>query len=180
MLLLAMEASALARVLLEQGSRNYNSPPTGALPMQLPNRERVHFLVVDKDDAIARLVSAYLKEKGHTCDTLAESFLTSAWLEMHDCEVAVVDLNMPQVDGISLISYLREIRPGLPVVVFTGVGYDDQKMHEALRAGANGYVSKNLPIDQLYGVLEHVLVSCRQKARHEQPTRPWSALARSA
>ena len=148
--------------------------------MQLPNRERVQFLVIDDDAAVTSLVSAYLKEKGHTCDTVAESFLISAWLEMHDCEVVVVDLNMPQVDGVSLISYLREIRPGLPVVVFTGVGYDEQKMHEALRAGANGYVSKNLPIDQLYAVLEHVLVSCRQRARHEQPPRSPSALARSA
>ncbi|MEP6603343.1 MAG: hypothetical protein ABJB69_05295 [Spartobacteria bacterium] len=38
-------------------------------------------------------------------------------------------------------------------------------MHAALRAGANGYVSKNLPVEQLYSVLARVLATCQQKAR---------------
>jgi DNA-binding response OmpR family regulator len=146
----------------------------------MPNRERVEFLVIDDEPAITRLVAAFLKEKGHTCETLAEGFLTGAWLELHDCEVVVVDLNMPQVDGISLISYLREIRPGLPVVVFTAMGYNEQKMHEALRAGASGYVSKNLPIEELYCVLNRLLITCRQRTRHEQLTRSQSAVAGTA
>jgi two-component system chemotaxis response regulator CheY len=52
---------------------------------------------------------------------LTEGFDTAGWLEMHDCEVIVVDLNMPKVDGISLINYVREIQPGLPIIVFTGL-----------------------------------------------------------
>ena len=71
---------------------------------------------------------------------------------------------MPKVDGISLITYIREIQPHLPIIVFTGVGYEEEKMHAALRAGANGYVSKNLPIEQLYCVLSRVLATCRQRA----------------
>jgi DNA-binding NarL/FixJ family response regulator len=102
------------------------------------------------------------------------------WLEMNDCEVAVVDLNMPKVDGISLITYVREIRRRLPIIVFTGVGYDEQKMHAALRAGANGYVSKNLPVEHLYCVLSRVLATARQRARQEQTARPRPALAGAA
>ena len=98
---------------------------------------------------------------------------------MHDCEVVVVDFNMPKVDGISLITYIREIQPALPIIVFTGVGYEEEKMHAALRAGANGYVSKNLPVEQLYCVLSRVLATCRQRARRESlhlpPAPPCSA-----
>jgi YesN/AraC family two-component response regulator len=96
-----------------------------------------------------------------------ESFQTAAWLELHDCEVVVVDLNMPKVDGISLITYIREIQPGLPVIVFTGIGYEEERMHAALRAGANGYVSKHLPIEQLYCVLSRMLATSRQRPGHE-------------
>jgi DNA-binding NarL/FixJ family response regulator len=78
-----------------------------------------------------------------------------------------VDLNMPKVDGLSLITYIRGIQRNLPIIVFTGVGYDEDKMHAALRAGANGYVSKNLPVEQLYCVLSRVLVTSRQRARRE-------------
>ena len=71
---------------------------------------------------------------------------------------------MPKVDGISLISFIREISPNLPIIVFTGAGYDEERMNAALRAGANGYVSKNLPIEQLYCVLSRVLATCQQKS----------------
>ena|SRR5450432_786195 len=148
--------------------------------MKILNRDRAEFLVIDDDPAITRFLAAYLKQKGHTCATLTEGFQTASWLELHDCEVVVVDLNMPKVDGISLITYVREIQPSLPIIVFTGVGYDEEKMHAALRAGANGYVSKNLPIEQLYCVLSRVLATCRQRARHEALARARPALLGAA
>ncbi len=135
--------------------------------MKILARDRADFLIIDDDPAITRFLATYLKMKGHTCATLTEGFQTATWLENHDCEVVVVDLNMPKVDGISLITYIREVRAGLPIIVFTGVGYEEDKMHGALRAGANGYVSKNLPVEQLYCVLSRVLGTYRQRARHD-------------
>jgi DNA-binding response OmpR family regulator len=135
--------------------------------MKILNRDCADFLVIDDDPSVTRFLAAYLKQKGHTCATLTEGFQTAVWLEMHDCEVVVVDLNMPKVDGLSLITYIRGIQRNLPIIVFTGVGYDEDKMHAALRAGANGYVSKNLPVEQLYCVLSRVLVTSRQRARRE-------------
>ena len=119
---------------------------------------------------ITRFLVTYLRQKGHTCDSLTEGFQTATWLAHNDCDVVVVDLNMPKVDGISLISFIREMNQTLPIIVFTGVGYDEERMHAALRAGANGYVSKNLPIEQLYCVLSRVLATCQQRARREAST----------
>ena len=87
---------------------------------------------------------------------------------------------MPKVDGISLITFIREIQPNLPIIVFTGVGYDEEKMHSALRAGANGYVSKNLPVEQLYCVLSRVLATGRQRSRRDAMTRMRPALLGAA
>jgi DNA-binding response OmpR family regulator len=142
--------------------------------MKILNRDRADFLVIDDDPLVTRFLADYLKQKGHTCATLTEGFQTATWLEMHDCEVVVVDLNMPKVDGISVIAYIRAIQPSLPVIVFTAVGYDEERMNAALRAGANGYVSKNLPIEQLYCVLSRMLASSRQRPGREalRPTRP--------
>lgn len=148
--------------------------------MKILNRVCAEFLVIDDDPGITKFLAAYLKAKGHTCATLTEGFHTAAWLEQHDCEVVVVDLNMPKVDGISLITYIREILPDMPVIVFTGVGYEEERMNAALRAGANGYVSKNLPIEQLYCVLSRVLATCRQRARCEALARVRPALLGAA
>ena len=150
------------------------------MPMKILDRDCADFLIIDDDPAITRFLATYLKQKGHTCAALTEGFQTAAWLELHDCEVVIVDLNMPKVDGISLISYIREIRSELPIIVFTGVGYEEDKMHGALRAGANGYVSKNLPVEQLYCVLSRVLGTCRQRSRREALTRVRPALLGAA
>ena len=132
--------------------------------MKLLSRDHCQFLIIDDDPAVTKFLVTYLRQKGHTCDYLTEGFQTAAWLDLHDCDVAVVDLNMPKVDGLSLITFIRELNPKLPIIVFTGMGYDESRMHAALRAGANGYVSKNLPVDQLYCVLRRVLATCRQNS----------------
>jgi len=133
--------------------------------MSQAKREYSQFLIIDDDPGIAKFLVTYLRQRGHTCEALTDGFQTAAWLSEHDCEVAIVDLKMPKVDGISLITFMHEMDPGLPIVVFTGVGYDEEQMHAALHAGANGYVSKNLPIEQLYCVLARVLATCQQRKR---------------
>jgi DNA-binding NtrC family response regulator len=143
--------------------------------MTLPTRESSQFLIIDDDPGITRFLVTYLRQKGHTCESLNEGFQTATWLAHHDCEVVIVDLKMPKIDGMSLIWFIREICPALPIIVFTGMGYDEEQMHAALRAGANGYVSKNLPIEQLYSVLARVLATCQQRARgrrHFTPSEP--------
>src|SRR6202140_81311 len=135
--------------------------------MKLLTRESSQFLIIDDDPALTRFLVTYLRQKGHTCQALPEGFQPATWLAHHDCEVVIVDLRMPKVDGISLISFIREINPRIPIVVFTGIGYDEEQMHAALRAGANGYVSKNLPVEQLYCVLSRVLATCHRQVKRE-------------
>ncbi len=139
--------------------------------MQVLSRANAEFLIIDDDPAITKFLVTYLQQKGHTCSSLTEGFRTAAWLEHNQCDVIIVDLNMPKVDGISLISFIREQSHKLPIIVFTGVGYDEERMHAALRAGANGYVSKNLPLEHLYCVLARVLAAARLHTRRVH-TRP--------
>ncbi|MEP6809930.1 MAG: response regulator [Chthoniobacterales bacterium] len=149
--------------------------------MKILTRASSNFLLIDDDPAIAKFLVTYLKQKGHTCEAITEGFQTAHWLENNHCDVVIVDLNMPKVDGISLISFIREMSQTVPIIVFTGVGYDEARMHSALRAGANGYVSKNLPIEQLYCVLSRVLATCQQRARREAlGARPQPFLAGAA
>ena len=135
--------------------------------MEMVARDSFQFLIVDDDPAIANFLVTYLHQRGHTCHSLTDGFQTAAWLAHHDCDVAIIDLKMPKVDGVTLISFIREINSHLPIIVFTGLGYNDEKMNAALSAGANGYVSKNLPIEQLYCVLSRVLVNSHQRPQHQ-------------
>ena len=147
--------------------------------MEMVARDSFQFLIVDDDPAIAQFLVNYLRQQGHTCHSLTDGFQTAAWLAHHDCDVAIIDLKMPKVDGVTLISFIREINSHLPIIVFTGLGYNDEQMNAALGAGANGYVSKNLPVEQLYSVLSRVLANSHQPPQH-QANREDSALLGAA
>jgi Response regulator containing CheY-like receiver, AAA-type ATPase, and DNA-binding domains len=138
-------------------SRNYKAVPTLS--------PTVEFLVVDDDPRVGRFVAAFLENKKHTSVTFTGAADTIAWLQNNHCEVAILDVDMPKVDGIALIPLIRDVDPHLPIIMFTGWGYDEEQMHASLRAGANAFVSKNLQGGQLYGVLERVLGTARQKSQ---------------
>ena len=123
------------------------------------------FLLVDDDPSVSEFLATYLSERGHPSNATIEGNKALDWLSENQCEVVVVDLNSPKVNGISLIASVRAIDARLPIVVFTEKGCDEAQVRAAMRAGASGYVSKNLPVEQLYCVLARVLAAARYNAR---------------
>ena len=123
------------------------------------------FLLVDDDPSISEFLATYLSKRGHPSNATMEAEKALDWLSENRCEVIVVDLNLPDANGTSLIASLRAIDSILPIVVFTENGCNETQVRAAMRAGANGYVSKNLPTEQLYCVLSRVLAAARYNAR---------------
>jgi len=123
------------------------------------------FLLVDDDPSISEFLATYLSRRGHPSNAAMEAEKALDWLSEKRCEVVVVDLNLPDANGTSLIASLRAIDSRLPIVVFTENGCNEAQVRAAMRAGANGYVSKNLPMEQLYCVLARVLAAARYNAR---------------
>ncbi len=66
----------------------------------------------------------------------------------HRPDVALIDLRMPQMDGLRVIITVCERAPGARVVVLTTFD-DDEDIYRALRSGAKGYVLKGAPREQL-------------------------------
>jgi DNA-binding NtrC family response regulator len=123
------------------------------------------FLLVDSDPKIAEFLAAYLTERGHPSNASLESDQALDWLSQNQCEVVVVDLKSQNGQATSLIASLRAKDARLPIVVFTERGCNEAQVRAAMRAGASGYVSKNLPTEQLYCVLARVLAAARYNAR---------------
>ena len=117
----------------------------------------MNFLVVDDNRLLNRFLTTYLRGKGHTAASLMDSTKVDAWLDLYPCDGLILDIGLPKLDGISLISVVRAKHPDLPIVMFTGLGYDENTMQAARRAGANGYVSKGLGPSEIYSALMNVL-----------------------
>lgn len=78
-----------------------------------------------------------------------------ALLERGGVDVLVLDLRMPRRDGIATLDAIRERGLDVPVVVLTTFDDDDLALH-ALRAGARGYLLKDVTLDQLVTALRTV------------------------
>jgi two-component system, chemotaxis family, chemotaxis protein CheY len=123
------------------------------------------FLLVDRDPKLSEFLAAYLTDRGHPCNASLEADQALDWLGQNRCEVVVVDLQSQNGTATSLIASVRAIDSHLPIVVFTENGCNEMQVRAAMRAGASGYVSKNLPTEQLYCVLARVLAAARYNAR---------------
>jgi two-component system chemotaxis response regulator CheY len=123
------------------------------------------FLLVDNDPREVEFLAAYLSERGHPANTVVGAKMALNWLRENQCEVVIVNVNFNNPDGTALIASLHAVNARLPIVVFTENSCDEIQMRAAMRAGASGYVSKNLPMDQLYCVLSRVLAAARYNAR---------------
>src|SRR5207244_10906237 len=119
----------------------------------------------DDDASSSEFLATCLARRGTPSNAAMEAEKALDWLSESRCEVVVVYLNLPNTNGTSLIASLRAIDSRLPIVVSTENGCNEAQVRAAMRAGANGYVSKNLPMEQLYCVPGRVLASARYNAR---------------
>lgn len=112
-------------------------------------------LVVDDEPAIARTLRINLASRGYDVELAADgrSALASCAEELPD--LVVLDLGLPDVDGVEVLRRLRE-RSAVPVVVLSARHDSDDKV-EALDLGADDYVTKPFGMDEFMARLRAAL-----------------------
>ena len=78
------------------------------------------------------------------------------WLRENDCDVALVDIAMPGMNGIDLLKRLRKEKPKLPVLILSSYP-EDQYAVRLIKDGAAGYLSKECEPEEIVSALHHVL-----------------------
>jgi DNA-binding NarL/FixJ family response regulator len=76
-------------------------------------------------------------------------------LAKDDPQIILMDIGLPGISGIEGIRRIKKIRPQIDIIVVT-VHEDDLKVFEALCAGANGYLTKNISSHKLLEALDEV------------------------
>lgn len=92
-------------------------------PPDRPARIAKSVLVVEDDETTARMTCDVLQELGYTCEWAPNGERALSAIEANPCDAILLDLVMPDMDGFTLLQYIRDHRPELVrrVVVISGV-----------------------------------------------------------
>jgi DNA-binding response OmpR family regulator len=105
-------------------------------------------LVVEDEARIASFLVKGLGAQGHSATVAATGVGALGQARAHDTDLVLLDLGLPDIDGLEVLTSLRRFAPGLPVIVLTARGEVADTV-AALDAGADDYLSKPFAFDEL-------------------------------
>ncbi|MEU6351043.1 response regulator transcription factor [Streptomyces sp. NPDC047072] len=107
-------------------------------------------VLIAEDEPVARMgIRVWLEESG--IEVVAEADTGSKAVELaqaHRVDVVIMDLNMPDQDGIAATREIRRTRPGSKILAFTSFS-DVRHLRAAVRAGVHGFILKDRESEDL-------------------------------
>jgi DNA-binding NtrC family response regulator len=118
-------------------------------------------VVADDDAGIARILSDRLRDAGHEVDVARDG--VEALRMAEGADLLLLDLEMPRMDGLTVLDSLRSLPAAPPVIVITAHG-DMAKAVRAMRAGAYDFIAKPFDSTTIQLVVQRALETRRLKA----------------
>ena len=115
----------------------------------------LNVLVIDNEDVICTACHLVLTEKGHTVDycKTGKSGLLAMARSRYD--LVLLDMKLPDMDGMDILRSLKDEMPPLRVIVMTGYSTLSNAV-QAMKLGAADYLSKPFTDDELVQAIEKV------------------------
>jgi CheY-like chemotaxis protein len=113
-------------------------------------------LVVDDDQLIVDMISTFLRLLGHEVVEAYSSRQAHDRLAYSEPDAVLLDIMLPDSDGIELCQELRAnpITAQVPIIMISA--WEPPKISEALSAGANGYLKKPINMQSLRDALSNI------------------------
>ena len=100
-----------------------------------------HILIVEDDRDIREGIEIYLKNQGYTVFQAANGVEGLAVMKKETIHLAIVDVMMPKMDGISMVMRMRELKYEIPIIMLSAKSEEVDKIM-GLNMGADDYVTK--------------------------------------
>ncbi len=114
-------------------------------------------LYVDDDVESRIMVADYLRNLGHEVVTVEEAGDALSAARENPLAAMILDVNLIGLDGPELMKLLRREHPGVPVILYSGMNPDDEKVKRMLADGADRFLSKNEPLEALVKTVHSVV-----------------------
>jgi DNA-binding NtrC family response regulator len=135
-----------------------------AMPVHKTASSRPRLLVVDDEAPVLKVIERLALKAGFDVQTCANGGEALSILTRRPADLAMVDLRMPDVNGLDLLRQIRASVPGCEVILMTGFAAVDSAV-EAIKLGAREYLTKPFDFDRLRQVLEDLRDEIQRRAQ---------------
>jgi len=120
------------------------------------NSKNRHILIVDDEEDLRTLLGHVLSTAGYRIDTAADGETALKLLQKEKFDLALLDIQMPNLNGIQVLKYLHQHLPTTKAIMLTG--YADLKhAMEAKEFGARDFIGKPYKLEDILSTVERVL-----------------------
>jgi len=116
----------------------------------------VRLLVVEDESQLREQLEAELHRAGYAVDAAPDGEAARILIRDNPYDIAIVDLGLPRLDGISLIEATREAGHAMPILILTARG-DWQDKVRGLEVGADDYLTKPFHMEELKARVQALL-----------------------
>ena len=123
------------------------------------SRGSISVAIVDDDSSVRKALSRLLSASSFPVQTFASAhdFMDSLAKGLPDC--LILDINMPDLSGLDLYSYLRRTDRSVPTIIITGFGDADVR-ERCLASGVAAFFTKPLDGSELVRTVEATAAKC--------------------
>jgi len=115
-----------------------------------------HILVVDDEPDVREGLGKLLEMEGYDVTTAENGLVAIERAKVRRFDLVITDLRMPGLGGVETLKGLKQLHPGMPVIVVTAYA-SDETTARCKREGAYGYVMKPFDLDKLLRVIEEAV-----------------------
>ncbi|HRQ41665.1 MAG TPA: response regulator transcription factor [Chloroflexota bacterium] len=126
-----------------------------------------HILIVDDERTTRRALREAFLQKGYQADAVGSAQEAIQALKTHLYDVAILDLQMPGMSGVHVLTKAEEITPHTAIIILTAHASADTAI-TALRSGAYDYLRKPISLEALFTAVETALHKQAEKLRKQK------------
>jgi two-component system OmpR family response regulator len=137
------------------------SPPASGLAF--PNGKRKtrpmksRILLLDDEETICDLLTDYFRHKNIELIATRTGRQAMERADTERFDIAIFDINVAGENGLELLGFFKANFPQLPIIILTGLAAEEDLRDQARLRGANGFMNKTDPLDDLFAAVKAYL-----------------------
>lgn len=123
-------------------------------------------LVVDDEPEICDFLKSFFEDREYEVDVASSGYQALERVKTARPHVVLLDVHMPGMDGMGVLKEIKDNHPGVKVIMVTAIE-TQEKIEEAMRLGADNYITKPLSLEYLEKDVQEKIGHLSRAAEHE-------------